>query len=403
MSSHSAARRWLAPLTALVLTPALAAGATPPPDWRLRPTAALVSVLADPTASGSDTVAALDALAARPGEATAHLPVVLALLHEPIRPDCSDNECLSQNPIRSILAVLAVTGQGGAGPAVGELVGLLAVDRWASLPARPSPADFCHTGGCVQPVLATLRAIGPGAVSAVPALTRLAAEQATHPGLNDYRADLFATLEAIGPAAAAAVPLLTTQPVEPGSGGLDIAAVLALSRIAPDDPAAFRLIARAAVRPRSLRGFNSGSLDGAAIAFARTRPLSPAALRVLVDEIDRALADPDQRADLFLARWDLIGPAVAARPDQAAVTAPALAGVLAAYSANGMVKGSDAVIAALAVLGPGAAAAVPALAEKALTSSGAVYREEAVAALKAIGTPEAQAALADYQAGRWRP
>jgi hypothetical protein len=56
----------------------------------------------------------------------------------------------------------------------------------------------------------------------------------------------------------------------------------------------------------------------------------------------------------------------------------------------------------LGSFGNKAADAVPALAKKALTNGGSVYREIAIDTLKSIGTAEANEIIADYTAQKWR-
>ena len=368
----------------------------------------LIDILKNDKASAGKTDAALEALALRKGQATPAIPAMMALLHKGNRYDCYTHECEGGDVTSSVMRTLQAMGP-SAKPAVGELVVLLNLATGISPePKRPDPLTPFYTcynnQNCAKQICNTLRAISSGAVEAVPGLMAIIKDNAAHVGQNDLRAELFAVLEAIGPDAAKAVPLLISQANESGSGFIASSAIAALSQIAPDDPAAFSLLAKALTRPRTLNFYNSDQQELVGQIFAKKMNYSEADMHILASEIEAALkGDASDRYQLLSEhRMRPICDIFLRYQKYAAVTVPTLIRILQAYPANGAVDGSNIVIQTLGGFGEKAADAVPALTAKALDSRGSVYHKEAIEALHAIGTAEAKAAITDYEAKKWR-
>jgi hypothetical protein len=368
----------------------------------------LIAVLENDKASGHDTQAALTALASMKAQAVPAILSMMRLLHQGNRVDCYSFECMGMDATGSVLKVLQEMGP-AASPAVPELINLLNLSTGSvSRPPRPDPLTpfySCYQNTyCAEQIYETLKSIGPGAAGAVPSLISLAQEQASHPGRNDYREQLLSVLGAIGPNAAPAIPMMFSQANAPEQQGRIVsAAITALVQIAPNDPSVFPLFAKALIRPRALNLYNAGEPKGIEEVFVKKTNYEASDFKVLNLEIMTALADSNAGYQLLSEyRMRPICDIFARYPEYSSLSIPVLTRILEVYPANGAVNGSDIVMKTLGAFGLKASQAVPALTKKALDGMGSVYRKEAVAALEAIGTPEAQAAIADHNAGKWR-
>jgi hypothetical protein len=344
----------------------------------------LIAILDNDKESGSATENALEALALKKSAAAPAIPSIMALLHKDGRSDCNARECIGTDFISPIMTTLQAIGS-DAKPAVHALVILL--------------HDPKHTHYTPQ-ILKTFQAIGSSAAEAVPDLITLAKNNALLPGQNDFREDIFATFGAIGSPAKDAVPLLIEQA---SAGHFTSTAIAALSRIAPNDSDVFSLFAKAFIQPRSLNLYNSTDIGIITKIISQKTSYTKKDIDTLTDEINTVLKNESDAFGLLNeTNMKIICAAYAKHPEYSSLVIPSLITILDYYQENGAVGGSDIVMHTLGSFGNKAADAVPALAKKALTNGGSVYREIAIDTLKSIGTAEANEIIADYTAQKWR-